>query len=915
MPWKPSEPGERPTLGWIVLDWIQENLVVPDGPTAGDPLTFTLEQAAFILKLYEVNPRFSGDAIVGRSMVNGRKVRRAVLSRPKGWGKSPLVAGLCLVEAVGDVVMDGWDANGQPVARPWNSLGFKPKVQIVAVSEDQPLALDTPIRTPDGWTTVGQIDVGDRVFDSRGRAVTVRRTTAVLRDLDCYEVAFDDGERITCSASHAWTVERINPHGDKMCEETLTTEEMARSTRRMRVPLTAQHGATADLPVDPYLMGLWLGDGDTSDASIAIDWRDLDEMQALITAHIEPWEEITATHAKGNSGRLRVKRRDGICPRGHHYACGPNRMVYSGHPACRRCCAGQRIGRTEPVLPTLRERLRAAGTLGRKHIPHRYLFAAYEQRMELLRGLVDSDGNITTKGRASFTNANSELFDQVCELLTSLGFRWSVTLAAGSARRVHWTPRPFERVAKIARKAARQIDSDRPLSRYRRIVSVTPTASVPVRCIGIDTADHLFLAGRLCVPTHNTANTWEPCLDMARNGPIYDNYDIDPMETFINVPRGRVEAVTSSGSSREGFRPVFCAMDQTESWTSTNGGIKLASTLRRNLAKVNGCSVETPNAPEPGVDSVAEKSMAAYRLQLEGRTKLPAGILVDHREAPADTDPSDEASLRAGLAVAYGDSADVNGGWAPLDRIVADYWDPDTDPQEARRFYLNQITHSSDAWVSQPSWKACEDLDKQLQPGDTIVLGFDGSKGRVKGKADATALVGCRVTDAHLFELLVAEPTKEDGQNWAPNPLDFDFAVQQAFDRYKVIGFYADPSGWVEWVAKWEARYRSKLRVKASAEHPIQVWPRGKDARVEHYIRQLEQAVTNREVTQYGPALTRHVLNARRRPTRTGYLLFKRSPDSADKIDAAYAAVMAWKAYLDAVSAGADEPKRSGKVW
>ena len=76
-------------------------------------------------------------AVAGRTINNGRLIRRAVLSRPKGWGKSPLVAALCIVEAFGPVVLDGWDAGGKPVGRPWVSTGIKPKVQIVAVSEDQ----------------------------------------------------------------------------------------------------------------------------------------------------------------------------------------------------------------------------------------------------------------------------------------------------------------------------------------------------------------------------------------------------------------------------------------------------------------------------------------------------------------------------------------------------------------------------------------------------------------------------------------------------------------------------------------------------------------------------------------------------------------------------------------------------------
>jgi hypothetical protein len=537
--WKPTEPGERPTLGWLVLDWIEANLIVPDGPSAGDPLTFTREQAEFILKLYEVDTKFEGPPIRGRALVNGRLIRRAVLSRPKGWGKSPLVAGLCLVEALAPVVLDGWDADGQPVGREWSSLGFKPKVQIVAVSEDQ------------------------------------------------------------------------------------------------------------------------------------------------------------------------------------------------------------------------------------------------------------------------------------------------------------------------------------------------------------------------------TGNTWDPLLEMARNGPVFDNYDIDPMQTFVGVPRGIIEAVTSSGTSREGFRPVFSALDQTESWTASVGGVKLAATIRRNLGKVNGCSVETPNAFEPGANSVAERSFAAVAKQTEGRTRIASGMLFDHREAPPETDPTDEPSLRAGLEYAYGDSADVAGGWVTTDRLIAEYWDPDTDPQDARRFYLNQITHASDSWLSQPEWAACVDVTKVVADRDLIVIGFDGSQGRTRGVADATALIGCRVSDGHLFELGVWEqPTGPAGDDWTVPIVEVEAAVRTAFSRYRVVGFYADPAGWSGHIAQWEAEHHRQLKVKASREQPI-TWRTNRTSLVVSALDQLHSAIVNGEMSHSGEStLTRHMLNARRRSSRAGIQIAKEHPSSVRKIDAAYASMLAWQARLAAVAAG-----------
>lgn len=575
MGWKPLDEDDAfPTLGWYALDWIAENLTVYDGPSLGEPLTFTQEQADFVLRFYEVDAAFTGPAIHAgeKHLRRGRVVRRALLSRPKGWGKSPLVAALCLLEALGDVVMDGWDANGQPVGRPWNHMGLKPLVQIVAVSEDQ------------------------------------------------------------------------------------------------------------------------------------------------------------------------------------------------------------------------------------------------------------------------------------------------------------------------------------------------------------------------------TANTWMPCIDMARNSPVYQNYEIEPMETFINVPRGRIEAVTSAGLSREGFRPVFTAMDQTESWIPTNGGVKLARTIRRNTMKTGGSTVETPNAFEPGEDSIAEQSWNAHQTQVKGKNRRKKrDLLLDHREAPATTDIFDEESLREGLVFAYGDSAAENGGWVNIDNVIDEFWDENTDIQEGRRYFLNQITHAGDAYLSAVDLGAIVE-SKPIMPGTPIVLGFDGSMGRAKGKADASALVAIRLSDCYAFQVLIREPPNnpKEARNWVAPVLEFDTAIAQCFRDYKVVGFYADPSGWEAHVSKWEKLYSNKLRVKAGGEggHPIMAWPRSKTGNVTHHIKRLKSAILASadartrahspdpmdligigEITYDGSfELTQHLLNAKMRKATTGYLLAKDFPESPRKIDGAYALVLAYKAYLDAVAKKLDRRSEKRKA-
>ena len=420
------------------------------------------------------------------------------------------------------------------------------------------------------------------------------------------------------------------------------------------------------------------------------------------------------------------------------------------------------------------------------------------------------------------------------------------------------------------------------------------------------------------VSEDQTRNAWAPLLEMLRDGPAIDEFPgLTPMETFVALPRGRIEFVTSSATSREGNRPVFAVLDQTEEWKPGNGGVRLAATLRRNLGKTGGASIESPNAFEPGAGSVAEASAEYFKAIREGRAR-DDGLLWDHREAPPETDMGDRTSLHAGLLYAYGDSAQEAGGWVDLERIMAEVWDPATEPQSARMYYLNQVTHASDAWLSQPEWAACSRPDVVVADGDVVTLGFDGSRQRAKGATDATALIGCRVSDGHVFEVGVWEqPQGPTGEGWSVPTTEVDAAVRNAFDRFGVVGFYCDPARWEGYVAQWEASYNKQLVVKASRDHPCEWWfTGGRMGQIIRAIDQFHSAVVDNELTHDGGyALTRHVLNARRRTTRSGTTIAKESPDAVRKIDAAVAATLAWQARLDAVASGAKPRKaRTGRV-
>ena len=423
------------------------------------------------------------------------------------------------------------------------------------------------------------------------------------------------------------------------------------------------------------------------------------------------------------------------------------------------------------------------------------------------------------------------------------------------------------------------------------------------------------------VSEDQTQNTWAPLLEMLRLGPVIDEYPgLEPLDTFVNLPRGKIDQVTSSATSRKGNKALFAVLDQTEEWTPSNGGKRLAQVMRSNAAKIGGTTLESPNAYIPGMGSVAEDTAAFAKAIAEGRTRED-GLLWDHREAPPETDPTDRESLVAGLRFAYGDSSDHEDGcvlhsppclpgWSPIDRLVGDFWDTSNDPQVMRSDFLNQITHATDSWLSQPEWASCSDAGKVVADGDTIVLGFDGSRARARGVTDATALVGCRVRDGHLFLLGCWEqPEGPAGEGWRVPVLEVLATVDEAFSRFRVVGMYADPAKWEGHVADWEARWGSGLAVKATRDHPIEWWMTG--GRSNLIVRALEKfhsAVLDKELSHDGAsALARHILNARRRKGRSGIQIMKEHPDSARKIDAAVASVLAWQARLDAVAKGLAE--------
>lgn len=343
-----------------------------------------------------------------------------------------------------------------------------------------PLSLNTPLPTPDGWTTMGDVNTGDWLLDEKGQPVQVAGVSPVHLHRQCYQVEFDDGTHIIADAEHKWTVEERGKRktaGTEWHNKTITTKEL---TPKKHFIYTAAPLAlpAADLPVHPYLLGAWLGDGDSN--------------------------EIRITSGKGDIDNMR----DNLAKCG--YAVGLPNMKEKNSSG------------TLPVY-NVKQLFRDLGVIGNKHIPARYLRASKEQREQLLMGLMDTDGAFAVTSRScDFTTASARLAEDFAELLRSLGIKATYCMRPAKRKmfpsgnsydcapyfQFYFTADPTMNVFKLDRKRNLQMqvrEIQKRSTKRHRIVSVKEVASVPVKCVGINSESHLFLAGAGMVPTHNSA--------------------------------------------------------------------------------------------------------------------------------------------------------------------------------------------------------------------------------------------------------------------------------------------------------------------------------------------------------------------------------------------------------------------------
>ena len=374
------------------------------------------------------------------------------------------------------------------------------------------LALDTPLPTPSGWTTMGEVQVGDFLIGADGRPTRVVAATEVLHDRPCYEVGFSDGTVIVADGAHQWLTETRSSRKSAQAaavgynryrnQRTLaavrTTEEIAQTLRCDTADRRLNHSVpnaqplqlpTASLLVPPYVLGAWLG---TDPADCAM----LAAADAELVAYLEGEGCVIPEGLSDHGFQLRL----------------------SGSA------------------------LRDLGVLGDKHIPAQYLRASEPQRRALLAGLLDIDGTVTPTGAVQFTVTSVRLASDVHELISSLGYRGSIgtrrvrgrTEVSSTAYTVTFSP--SDDVFRLERK--KLLHKERGAGIFQRrnsrfITAVRLVDSVPVRCVQVDSKDSLYLASRSFIPTHNSTLA----LDVARSAAIKNQLTT----CFFSLEMGRNE--------------------------------------------------------------------------------------------------------------------------------------------------------------------------------------------------------------------------------------------------------------------------------------------------------------------------------------------------------------------------------------
>ena len=455
---------------------------------------------------------------------------------------------------------------------------------------------NTPVLTTNGWKTIGTVKKGDYVFSPNGEPVLVMGKSNIYHE-KLYEVETTDGHVVECDGEHLWTCSfstKGHPYFDASFRTFNTKQIFEVGKPKRGGPYLPSWDAVkfpdADLPIDPWVLGVWLGDGASANGSIGCSFADKAEMKGRLESH------------------------------GYEVTDNPKYQQFN-------------------VLGLLVQ-LRGLGVLNSKHIPDGYFTASIAQREALLQGLIDTDGSVGVSGRVTFHQTSKLLAEQVQSLVCSLGVKCRLTsrqtkdngLVQNSKVSYRLNFR-HPRAALLARKASRLGDHSK-LS--GRSITVRETDRFgDVQCLKVANEDGLFLVGPGFVVGHNTKSEFAsylfPAFKMGRDPTCKIIQATHTTDLAVDFGR-KVKNLLDSEVYTDIFENVKLAPDAKAAgrWNTTLGGMYYAVGVGTNLAGRGGdlIIIDDPHSENTATPAGYQSTWEWYTGGPRQRVQPGAAIIV-----------------------------------------------------------------------------------------------------------------------------------------------------------------------------------------------------------------------------------------------------------------------------------------------
>lgn len=334
--------------------------------------------------------------------------------------------------------------------------------------------LDTEIPCEKGFTLMQDIKVGDKVFDGDGNLTIVKNISEIHYN-PCYKITFDTNESIVCDNEHRWEIYTGTGKSKYQNKKSIwTTEDIFKyyqnNVQKIRIKNSTIQTKEIELPIDPYVLGCWLGDGNSYFGRIT-------------NMNPKLWEEI--------------KKRG--------YELGKD-------------VSNKQSKAEDKTIFGLSKSLQRLNLLQNKHIPDIYLRGSFSQRLDVLRGFMDTDGHFNRKRKRNVMETTKEWqADAIQNLVSSLGYKatkFNIKKSGFNKKNIPAFQVWF--TMDISPYLSKNEDYEVIMeevkffnSQYRYIKSIEKTDMIPTKCIEVESSLHTYLITRNYLKTHNSDSKLE----------------------------------------------------------------------------------------------------------------------------------------------------------------------------------------------------------------------------------------------------------------------------------------------------------------------------------------------------------------------------------------------------------------------